>query len=737
MNFKSLLKSSERDRERGKQLQNLITGQDLKSYLQYLLYRIRFPIMGKLLFRFITIFELALIFQLFSFTTFTDLSLFLFVYFLSRQILKNIYNYSRVQISNLLKRNKLYAAQQKFKSLIFLIIFCSVVYAAMAALVISLLAATNDLNFYYTLILVILLPLELISGLLWSIVYLESRLPRKFTLLLGLRLIPILTMVLTYQLGPILYLSAVLLSRSLEKIYLLQVAWKFLKKQGFWESYGQVKVKYQIRLSKLAIKYFIVSSVRPFYYLLTGIIVFSSGEQNWTIYLTYYFLLNFNLFFLTQPSRSLGFDYFKFIQTGQEKLAARLAARLMTITFFCSLLLILASYLVFVNSPYLSLILPSSVAEYFLYFLAALVLQSRYQVIFNLAQIIGQEKYFTKGLLAIQLGLALSSNYIFLIYFDYNLQSVFLIEAIAFFIATIYLSHKFKPILSPIFHEQVRNQITMAPLLANSNFELLVKGLVLSERPYNFYLVVFSEQFIPEDLIKRFSLQKTFYKRFLANSYLFIVAEDQPLPDLMIPYLKFMYKIDLDSNTEHLIDEIYQLFHKYEFYKPANHRRFLKLSSKPEEEELQRFYGLKNPTAIISNNRCKYLINDSKKWFEKYHLYYLRGSHTKQVISSELKGGLVWKSSDCWKIFNLNQYNPAEQDQLRNTANYLHLKDYINSLKSSEIIIKLTMLEYLSFIKSFRDILPLIVTKKSNGREFAVASDPSSPRYLSIKKVIC
>ncbi len=731
MKFSELQKISSLDQKRRKVVEQGLQQYDLWSYLPYLIYRIKWPILFKLITRLILLAEVTIIHQLFSYNVFGDLTLYIFIIFISRGALKGITQFFRVRLMPLVVAKNSSAINIELSKALIVNFACSLIFVLLISTLCLTLNFSSKLNGYFVLTWCLLIPLEQCTTQLWNTVYLSRRLPRSALIVASCRLLPSITLLLFGALaGPLSYIFALFLGRAIESIYLIKLAIKALDFKFTWKRkkkpFRFFRIISRYLNNKLARKYFYFNAILPCYFLGLGLIIFERSLNAWITNIIYFFSLNFAVFFTTQICRSALFDIYTTAKHGLTKKASFLARRILKLSLILSLLLVTGFISLVLFSKSFYLFIPITLEEFLLLLPLAMIAHTLFFIIYSQIQSLALDRYHYRQIASIFLLVGLPLQSFFFNYLKANLQTVYLIEIITFLLASILLYKNLNFNISPFILSRIKKARRELPLCNPETLQLQLRAQQLKTNKTNIYLIAFYERDLRLDRIKHALPFKKdlLISKYSAGLYLVSSSSAMSLEDFKSLSIVAIHQIDLNLDLKLTLLNIYKFYYALEFrnrlLQKVRNKFYLKLifkeeifrlaeSGAPLEEIIPELKNLPR----LEINRGK-IVQTGRLKLKHYNLALNNYFNVNKYVAQDLSGSLL--------IIKKNNFNYICYQQV-------NLKTYDNFLISKKIF-------FLNQYYYFKNIIDPQAKFIASLQDYLIAQRTIHP-YAQRNKSVC
>jgi hypothetical protein len=688
-----------------------LSGHSLLGWIRYVAYRIKLPVFFKITTRILLLLEIWLIYQYFNYNVFSNLTLYLFILVLTKNILRGIPQFYRTSLSKSVSNKN----QDKFNILLSKGLIVSIFFSLSFAVLLSLLSLKleffdNNAQ-YFIASWCLLLPLELVTSLLWSSVYLKRRLPRSSITVLACRLFPIICLLyLSQYLGALSYILGVFIGRLSEKIYLISLSinaldFRFRLKKNDKSYYRIIK---RFILNKIAIRYLIFHACLPAYFLGLAMILFVRNESYALNYIIYYFLLSFSVYICSQISRSIGYDIFQSIRNGQIRKAQLMIKRGLFFSTFLSLLAIIIFLLLVTQSNYIYLFLPEKIGDYLLLLLA---LQLIYTILYSQLQFVQSASLEHKNTFMKFILTSLLVQGLFIHYYNVNLQTAYFIEILIFSVLSIRLFFSLNLSISPFYFEFIKKERKQLPYVSPESFQLACRAKFQKEGRLYLYLLAYHERDCVHDKVLACLPKdnKLLITRYTANLFLVTTERNYLREDFSHFSLMSLVDLSIDKSVPFdLTNSIYRFMYSLDlrnskFQKTKN---YFKLSQSRKDELALEIDRNITPEQILPdlhripqiksiNNKIKLNLLRSTQTLKEFA--FKNYFNTNRYVIPNIKGSLISvKTSPSQTLyFDLSAFNGHEITLIKRQLFFISQYCYFKNIIQKQAAFSCSIREYL------------------------------------------
>ena len=437
--FEKILTLAKTQEAKARKIQLLKASTSKKTFLKYIFYRLRYPILGRIVTRFIRLLEVFLVFYYFQGNFFNTVTLVLYFLIIYEGLSQGGLQYFRfLMVKFQLRENQEYANQTLGITLIY-----SIILSIIAIFGLSIYCILNELETNTYLILAaigIVLPLQNISQALWVLAYTQKRLKITFYLLVLIQLIPSVMLVLFHKtFGEMVFIFSFFASKFLYSVYLTKIAWTDLKFEQYCLVFPKsIKFIREIVCNKKFLSFASFPFFHNAYYLILALLIFFNSQFYWKTYLFFFFIVYFFSSFSIQISRSLALDLHLALKYAKLKDAKRLLKQINFFYFLAIILSISLFLLLFIYIPQIFSFGQNTILNYFACFLIALFAKSFFETQYKLFEAAKDEASLIK-IFFIIFTLGTIIQYQLIYNFDANLQGILAFDALIFLVLSGYM----------------------------------------------------------------------------------------------------------------------------------------------------------------------------------------------------------------------------------------------------------------------------------------------------------
>lgn len=410
------------------------------SQAQYLLFRMKYPLLQKITSKLLILLEAYLLFRYFYLSLALTVLLVFFLLTFIRQALTPIFQRFRKlyvessEESHVQRQQKLYSACMYVTATVSL---------PLAALVGGGVAMGTDSNFLIVLVLchAIVFQCVMLSAVSWAAVYTQHRLYRAFTPVLATLLLPSISIVLFANvLQEYSYVFGILIGGLLENIYLITLARKALAHSGIHLvpfKYCKAEIR-EILSFKALLPSFVMLLALPLYSIFVALTIYSERPELWVGYFLVTHLAMTVGFPVIRISQAYGVDLFIAIKLRDQVAKRRIFSNLLfflfvSLSFLTSTVILLSTFF----SESLQLYFDSHF-PYWILFIAILIARSLYNTGANVITWLGSEKSYALVTFSGMYLLLFPLQYLSLLEFRVTLPSVLILETLTFTLLGLY-----------------------------------------------------------------------------------------------------------------------------------------------------------------------------------------------------------------------------------------------------------------------------------------------------------
>ncbi len=625
------------EKQRFESLRRWKEGQSFFTFLRYLIYRIRFPLLSRLVFKLIVIFEMAIIYFLFRSNFFSLVAIIIFLSFCLKGLLKGGMQFFRIKLVEFQKKFN----QEKCNDYYYLAINFSIVLGLINSLGIIALAIFLEMDRSSLLIAfttLIILPLESLSLALWAISYTQRRLKKEFLISTFYRIIPIILMLSCYRfMGEYSYILGYLIGNLLYINYHIKIALDSLR-FNFYTYRKPIQLRYLLtgllrsrvfrQIYSLPVAYYL-------YLLCLGCFLYLHSNYYWRQYIFLYFSISFLSGFAIQVSRSLAMDIHLALKEGHLEQAYQYAKRTIVYTLIFLGLTLSILTLLYVKFPYWVGYSSSVLLNYFVLVLIAIVAKTFFETSYKIIEVTKTEIQFQRFMLVYFLLFTIPLQYYLIYIANSNIQGIILLDSVIIIGASLIVLLRIdfsRSLLLNIYRQQVSQRTKSLSLKA---WLAATRASLASNQPLEFAIIFLDKSYTKSYYsnyigrsIQRISDSLTWQTEifpgvllitFPANSDLGIANLQFQLSGLIRFVMKIDFQKDLqvdllkvkgqfrligaDKKSIRLMESIFLMLHEERCYQELKHAKLHKLSI----EELVNLIKIKTETKFKQQTDFIYL----------------------------------------------------------------------------------------------------------------------------------